>query len=190
MKSKRITNQDYSRLKSKLLTVQIFFSAESDIPQEKKKEMIAKIFETPHSNTPTLSWIAMFKSWGNNITDYEQKARKKSAELDEALFLQSLSNAEQYGGDFVTSYISRARELASLSLIQDFPRQCTRLHHKFQALRLTALNKQIDAIVAGKRETLYTKWRADFLQGLHEIQGEEAAGTPVRCVSCWHAFLC
>lgn len=185
LKSKRIPNTDYSKFKRKLLTVKISLS-ESDFSQEKKSEMVTAIFDSTPSNWPL---VDMLKSWSkNNIANYEQQARNKSTELDEPQFLQSLSNAEQYGGDLVAGYISKTLEIALEFLIKDFPRQCTRLHHKFQSIRQTTLNKQISAVVAGKREILHTEWRTDLLQGLHEIQSEEDTGTPVRYVSCWHAF--
>lgn len=189
LKSIKLKGPDYSKAKLKLIMVDLFLGDEVDLPQERKNDIVVKIFADVQSKGWVNKAVSFLKGSGDDprakeytqwAEDYEKRAKKTSNELDDITFLSGLTDTPKYGGKLAADQISIILQIASSLFIEELPQLSNRLKNKFHNIRHTVLKKQIDALVSGKRDKLYGEWRSDFIQVFHDAQGEQREKSPAR----------
>lgn len=183
----KLTSPDYTKFKLKLIMVDLFLVDEAELPQEMKEEIVIKIFQDTQQGLK--DWVrdkwnkfsSFFarsvddphaKGYEEWAKDYDERAKKKSDELDDIDFLKTLTDETKYGGSLAAEQIRVISQIASSILIEKIPPCLIQLGKKFHKIRHTIVEEQIKFRVSRKRDDLYAELCSSFVQAHHDAQQE------------------
>jgi len=175
-----IKSSEFQKVKKRLVMAEVCLQESGGLAPEKKNELLRMIFvesdvegsATAQEQKQTLfsRLVGFFSDRKDERLVLESKANNRTAHLSDRTFIRNLSDPSRFGGPIAATAISKAIQLATLSVEDLIQKCCSQALNAAKVIQLDFCKAQNNRFIQSERHSRYSKWQSEFVHDVEEIQ--------------------